>query len=198
MVTPVDPTSSTRLLLVRHAESTWNAGRRWQGQADPPLSATGRRQAEELAEAVSAIGVTVLVSSDLRRALDTVGPLARGLQLPVFVDPAWRERDIGAWAGHTREEVRARWPEEYARFRSRDPAVRPGGGESTEEFRRRVLGVACRTVGQYSGETVLVLTHRGVIRLLAPDRRPEHATPLAIPVDTLGRPADGRPGPEPL
>ncbi|HMF05349.1 MAG TPA: phosphoglycerate mutase family protein, partial [Acidimicrobiia bacterium] len=36
-----------RLLLVRHGESTWNAQSRWQGQADPPLSPFGERQAED-------------------------------------------------------------------------------------------------------------------------------------------------------
>jgi len=59
----------TRLLLVRHGQSEWNALGRWQGQADPTLTDFGRQQAFHAADRVGA--VDVLVSSPLQRAMET-------------------------------------------------------------------------------------------------------------------------------
>src|SRR5919109_2812903 len=101
-----------RLLLVRHGESTWNAQSRWQGQADPPLSPFGERQAEDatvrLAESAS---ITAVWTSDLVRARRTGELIAKRLGLDAVHDePRLRERDVGAWSGLTRDEIEARWP----------------------------------------------------------------------------------------
>jgi len=84
----------SRLLLVRHGQSTWNAEERWQGHADPPLSDLGERQARAAAPSVVAIGATVVVSSDLTRARQTAELLAPPTLTPV-VEPSVRERDVG-------------------------------------------------------------------------------------------------------
>src|SRR5262245_20577361 len=59
----------TRILLVRHGQSEWNAAGRWQGQQDPPLTELGRRQARAAAETIGAI--EAVFASDLQRALET-------------------------------------------------------------------------------------------------------------------------------
>ena len=99
----------TRILLVRHGESTWNADGRWQGQADPPLSDLGRSQAAEAALRVGT--VDAIVTSDLQRAADTGVILARLLGVD-HVATEWRlrERDAGPLSGLTRAEVHARFP----------------------------------------------------------------------------------------
>ena len=61
----------TRFVLIRHAESVWNAAGRWQGHADPPLSERGRAQAEALAADLAPLGIEVLLASDLARAAQT-------------------------------------------------------------------------------------------------------------------------------
>ena len=60
--------SGTRFLIIRHAESEWNASERWQGHGDPPLSARGREQAQSLAAELAGENVGALYSSDLARA----------------------------------------------------------------------------------------------------------------------------------
>ncbi|HWJ97628.1 MAG TPA: histidine phosphatase family protein, partial [Acidimicrobiales bacterium] len=99
----------TRLLLVRHGESIWNADGRWQGQADPPLSERGQEQA---AAAAASIGtVDVLVTSDLERAADTGAIIGRILGIePVLVEPRLRERDAGSLSGLTRPEIHEAFP----------------------------------------------------------------------------------------
>jgi len=92
------------LVLVRHGESTWNAEHRLQGQQDPPLSARGREQARAAARVVAGLGLPAarIVCSDLSRARETAELLGLGA---ARLDPAWREIDVGRWAGRRAAEV---------------------------------------------------------------------------------------------
>jgi 2,3-bisphosphoglycerate-dependent phosphoglycerate mutase len=65
------PTKTTRLCLVRHGETAWNAARRIQGQIDIDLNETGLRQAEGAGRWLHAAGIVAIYSSDLRRAWAT-------------------------------------------------------------------------------------------------------------------------------
>src|ERR1051325_541049 len=93
----------SRILVVRHGQSTWNADGRWQGQADPPLSDLGVAQAEAAARTVD--GVDVISASDLERAHHTATILAAPRQLEVVADARLRERDAGEWTGLTRVQI---------------------------------------------------------------------------------------------
>jgi probable phosphoglycerate mutase len=150
----------TRLLLVRHGQSTWNAEGRWQGHADPPLSPLGERQARAAAPAVAGLGVTALFSSDLLRAHQTAEILAPPGLTPVLVRP-FRERNVGEWEGLTRVEIEARFPGML------DAHESPPGFESDESLMARVLPALDRIVGELADDAVvLIATHGGVIRTL--------------------------------
>ncbi|MDP3613233.1 MAG: histidine phosphatase family protein, partial [Rubrivivax sp.] len=73
---------ATRVFLLRHGETDWNAVHRLQGHADIPLNALGRWQAEQLGLRLSGEDIVAVYSSDLQRAHATAQPLARLLQLP--------------------------------------------------------------------------------------------------------------------
>src|SRR5437879_451752 len=122
----------TRLLLLRHGQSTWNAEERWQGHADPPLSELGEHQARTAAEAAAHLGVSALYSSDLTRARQTAAALTPVGITPV-VAPALRERDVGEWTGLTTTEIDERYPGFRAAHRS------PPGFESDEPLIARVM-----------------------------------------------------------
>ena len=159
----------TRLLLVRHAQSTWNAQERWQGWADPPLSALGERQAAEAATRLAGLGLGSAVASDLERARRTAEILADALSLgPPHTDPGLRERDVGDWAGHTSSEVDERWPGVREAWRA-GKLLAPPGGEPNDVFAGRVLEALERVVARPAADAedpVLVVTHGGVIRVL--------------------------------
>lgn len=159
-----------RLLCIRHAQSTWNALGRWQGQADPPLSVQGRDEAAALATRLRDEGWSLsgLVTSDLLRAQQTAASIADALGLAVDVWPALREADIGAWSGRSTEEIRASWPEAYARFRAGDRSLPVGGGESREAVRARAAAAVRALEAQYAGGTVALVTHLGWLRALQP------------------------------
>src|ERR687885_79383 len=96
---------TTRILLVRHGQSQGNAERRFGGHSPTPLSELGFRQAEAMARALAAEGVTAIYSSALLRALQTAEPLARATRLEVRATAAFRERNVGLMEGLTFEEA---------------------------------------------------------------------------------------------
>ena len=152
---------TTRILLARHGETEWNRLGRWQGHADPPLNDTGRAQAEALAAQLSRDGVAAVYSSDLQRASETAHIVGDRLGLSVTEDPALREIDVGSWSGLTRDEVRDRYPEGFARWLAGEIGH---DGETREQLADRVVGAIERIANAHSGEHVLVVTHGGAIR----------------------------------
>jgi probable phosphoglycerate mutase len=152
--------------LIRHAESEWNALGRWQGQADPALSPRGVEQAAALAATLAEERFARLVSSDLARARDTALALGRALALVPRYEARLRERHAGAWAGLTRAEIAARWPEALARVGRHDPDARPDGGESFREVAARARGFLRELEAERSDGPVALVTHGGLIRAL--------------------------------
>ena len=164
----------TRILLVRHGESLWNADGRWQGQADPPLSERGRQQAATAAGALGA--VDAIVTSDLERAAHTGAILARLLGIePVVTEPRLRERDAGPLSGLTRPEIHDAFPG----LLPDDPGGHvpgpdghpawPEGWESDEDLWERVE-VALLALGRLVPDgDVVAITHGGV--MYATERR---------------------------
>jgi broad specificity phosphatase PhoE len=179
----VSARAPTELLLVRHGESTWNAVRRWQGHGDPPLSELGREQSRALAASLARGGITALWSSDLQRAVETAAIVAEVLGLPVQSDARWRERHLGDWTGLRREAIQARWPELYARLAAGDLDAAPPGGESQRELDARVRPAAAELAARHPGKRVLVVTHRGAIRVLAPEVRASNAELVRVTLE---------------
>lgn len=157
---------ATRLCMIRHGETAWNAEGRVQGQLDIPLNDTGRAQAYATAEALAGHDFTAIYCSDLSRVRQTAEPTARKLALPVSYDAALRERHYGMFERLTYVEVREKHPVEYARFRDKDPEFDFNGGESLRGFNERSLGAIGRVIDRHPGEQVLVFTHGGVLEMV--------------------------------
>jgi broad specificity phosphatase PhoE len=152
----------TTILLARHGETDWNREGRFQGHADPPLNATGRAQAAELASALAGVEIAAIYSSPLRRSLETAAVVAAGRALePVAVD-GLREVDVGSWQGLTRAEIEARFPEQLARWLDYEQGWEDG--ESYEEMGKRAVSALLTLAAAHPGEQVLAVTHGGPIR----------------------------------
>jgi glucosyl-3-phosphoglycerate phosphatase len=148
-----------RLLLVRHGQSEWNAGRVLQGQADVPLSEIGRAQAAALAPVIAALGPDRAVTSDLIRASATANilghPKARH-------EPALREINVGVWEGRPIPELIVEDPDAYAGWRA--GTHRPEGGEDWPGFVARIRAAILLDCAAAPARTLLVVCHGGVIR----------------------------------
>ena len=158
---------STRIILIRHGETAWNAERRLQGHIDIALNAEGVRQAEALAGALADDAIDAIVSSDLARAAHTADLLARSHGLAVARDPGLRERCFGGFEGLLYAEIAQRFPAEFAAWQARDvDSAVPDGVRRAETFRqfyqRSIDGIAA-WADQYQGATLALVAHGGVL-----------------------------------
>ena len=155
----------TTILLARHAETTWNRERRFQGHSDSPLTAEGRAQARALADDLDGTPLSAIYTSDLARAVATAEIVAERLGLPVHRDPGLREVDVGEWSGLTWQEIEARFPQGVELHHARGYGWEQG--ESHEEMADRVLAALHRIAAERDGEEVLVIVHGGGMRAVA-------------------------------
>ena len=130
-----------------------------QGQHDSPLTPTGIHQARQLARRLKDVSFTALYSSDLGRAHQTARCIADATGHDVIAERGLRERDFGIFEGLTNNEIKLRYPEDYALFAKRDPHYVMDGGESAEQFRVRAVGTLESIAARHAGETIVVVTH---------------------------------------
>lgn len=160
---------STRFILVRHAETEANVARQvWQGASDTPLTMRGEVQVVATAAHVAMLhgryGVDVCYVSTLPRARRTAEAIRQAIALPVQVDYALREFDLGDWDGRTWAELEG--VENLSQRWKADPYFTPPGGESPYIFQRRIVTTFESLAALHPNHTVLVITHGGVIRNL--------------------------------
>lgn len=194
----------TRLLLIRHGQTSWNAAGLWQGHGDPELTLEGHAQAERLARSLREATDspwTKVISSDLARARQTAEVVAERLSLPIESDLRLRELDVGTWSGLSRSEIASRDLETLLAFERGEPTIRPGGGESRIEIRERTHEFVCDLVNRSAGQSLIIVTHLGVIRALVPGAEPTNGEQIEVVAEDLAaRPIDRhrRPGEGPL
>ena len=152
----------TRLCVVRHGETEWNAQGRVQGQLDIPLSPVGLGQARAVAGVLGKEAFDAIYSSDLVRVRQTAEPLKRKL----ILDERLRERHYGVFQGMTYADAKEKLPEDYARFRAKDPDFAFQNGESLRAFNERCLNFLDFLLKNESGKSVLVFTHGGVLEMI--------------------------------
>ena len=157
--------NQTRLLLIRHGETEWNIEGRLQGWRDSPLSKHGLGQAMRLAESLVGAASVALVCSDAGRALTTANAIGMRIDLTPRADPRLREISFGQFEGH----ISAAMPIDILAAKEGIMAMDPTctqalpGGESPATVSARVWSCLDELAAQHAGETVLVVTHGGVL-----------------------------------
>ena len=157
----------TRIALIRHGETAWNAERRLQGHLDIDLNEEGRRQAAALAAALAGERIDVLASSDLARAAQTAKALGEVLHLPLYIDGRLRERCYGGFEGLLYSEIAERYPREFAAWQGRDidGTLPPGQnrGETFRAFYDRVIPAILGWAADNPGKSLALVAHGGVL-----------------------------------
>ena len=152
-----------RLVLVRHATAEGDG--RFQGQADVPLSSAGRRQLPTLCRKLRPYKITVAYASDLRRARWTAAFAARRLGVRLEIRAGLREMDFGKWQGLSWEQVVEQSSQFARRWVKQFPQGRIPGGERFAQFKARVRRELRAIAAANPAQSVLVVTHAGVIRV---------------------------------
>lgn len=155
-----------RLLLVRHGETTGNSAERFWGRTDVALSETGLQQAERLRERLAGEKIDAVYASDRVRAMKTAEIITTGRGPAVTPCPELREIDFGLIEGLTFDEINRQYPEIAGAWFHPDISLRFPDGESFTDLNNRVARFVPRLAGHAQAETVLVVAHSGVLRLL--------------------------------
>src|SRR5512147_1439895 len=119
----------TRVYLMRHGEVENSGEKRYNGHIDIDITHRGVEQMHRLAGLLAEKQLSAVYSSDLIRSVRGARIIAEGRGLIFTPVRELRERSVGAWEGLTAEEIRERYPEEYAAWRSDLLNYRPPRGE---------------------------------------------------------------------
>jgi alpha-ribazole phosphatase len=155
-----------RLLIARHGQTKHNLDRRYQGITDAPLNETGAAQASQLADRLLGEKLDVIYSSDLKRCVQTAELVAKKYNLHINKDGRLREISFGEWEGMSYNEIQAQSPDLLEKWMN-DPAhIPPPNGETLIQLATRVKAAVDEIKPQHAEQTVLFVTHGGVIRTL--------------------------------
>ena len=151
-----------RLQLLRHGETELGGG--FRGSLDDRLTAAGWQQMRQ--RCADAGPWDRLVSSPLQRCAAFAAELASQRGVPLEMHAGLRELHFGDWEGRSAAELMADQAEALGRFWADPYGFTPPGGEPLTQFRERVLDSLEQLQQRYSGQSLLLVTHGGVIRLL--------------------------------
>lgn len=154
----------SRLVMWRHGETDYNATGRMQGHLDSVLTDVGRNQARFAVPALARFSPEIVVTSDLRRAMDTATTFTDTTGVPLRVDKRLRETNLGLWQGMSSAEVDEQWPGSRQVWQT-DPTWTPPGGESRLEVAARAAEVVA-DLDETTDNTAVLCAHGGLITAL--------------------------------
>jgi broad specificity phosphatase PhoE len=156
----------TRLVLIRHAEVEERYQRVFGGRIDMELSPRGHEQAAAMSKSVRQRPVDAIYVSPMRRAQQTMVPLASHCPKPAMTRPELREVDFGDWTGLTWEQVRTRHGVNAFRWLEMLDAGAIPNAETGQTWRARVEPCVREIVQGHAGQTVAILCHGGIVRMI--------------------------------
>ncbi|MGL5440570.1 MAG: histidine phosphatase family protein [Filifactoraceae bacterium] len=152
-----------KLLLLRHVQTEGNVRLEYVGKKDSPISEYGKKQLSFLENKFKNIGLDRVYSSSSERAILT----AKSFYKDVIIEDSFREIDFGMFEGLTHDEIKKLYPQEIERQRLEKDGFRFPDGDSLDSFYKRVSRGLEKIVEQMNeGETVAIVTHGGVVRLM--------------------------------
>lgn len=156
-------TLATKIIVIRHGETTWNLDGRFQGYGDSPLTEKGVAQAQAVGKRMKKVPFDFLYSSDLTRAHRTAQCIAAETQHEIRLDTRLRERNLGIFQGKTRAEFIAAYPDVFAAYQADLLDYVIPEGESFRQCYQRCISCFEELAQQHVGKTVVMVTHGGIL-----------------------------------
>ena len=150
----------TTVYLVRHGETDYNLGPRYQGQMDIPLNDNGRRQGDLLGQAMKNHHIDEIFSSPLSRAFETGESIAKYHDsVAVTAVHGLEEIDVGVFTGRMVEEVGQEYPEVLRSLKENPAQLQYPEGESCRDVYNRMVKTISEIVEQNRGRTIVIVSH---------------------------------------
>ena len=159
----------TTVYLMRHGEVANGGEKRYNGHIDVDITQKGVDQMHRLAGLLDGKDLAAVYSSDLIRSVKGAKIISSRVGLPHTPLRELRERSVGKWEGLTAEEIKERYPEEYAVWRADLLNYRPPDGECLQDVKNRILPVYQGLVNAHPGREIGMLLHGGVNRVILAD-----------------------------
>ena len=170
--------NALRLFVLRHGETEWSRTRRFTGTRDVVLTPKGQLQAEAAGAALAGLTINGVYASPLERTRTSAEVIAKQHRQSIQVDGRFVEMGFGAWEGLTRDEAFAATPALYEAWRRAPSTVTPPDGEPLTSVVTRVAAGIADLQARHAGQTVVLVTHAIVIRLIV-------LSALGLPADRL-------------
>jgi len=153
-----------RLLVLRHGETDYNRQGRYQGSTDTELNEQGLMQARQAAADLEQVPIDRIISSPLKRALETARIVAESVGVEVQAVAEFAERNLGAFEGLTKEEIDHRYPDSQGWLIMRQFYAAPPDGESMLDFSVRISKGLEMLKSRDSQQNTLLICHGYVAR----------------------------------
>ena len=169
----------TKVYFIRHAEAEGNLLRIAQGHLDGKITERGYQQIEALKKRFAEIPVDAVYASDLFRARTTAEAISVPKNLPLHLDPAFREINMGAWEGRSWQDLYDNEPEQIDAFNHHLERFRPQGGESPQQVIDRFYPAMMKYAHENEGKTIAICSHGCALRYMMAALR-------GLPISAIG------------
>ncbi|GMX66647.1 phosphoserine phosphatase 1 [Paenibacillus elgii] len=156
----------TRIYIARHGQTEGILAGRMESRLDSPLTSRGVAQAEALAIRLKDVRFNAIYTSPSHRAIRTAEIVKGNKDIRLIPNECLYEIDIGDWDGHTRDEIMQSDPFQFEQFHNNPEKYIPKRGESFKDAERRVISFFTFVKQRHFNETILAVSHSGIIKLM--------------------------------
>ncbi len=156
----------TTIYITRHGQTYWNVEKRLQGQGNSDLTEQGAQGAQMLGERLTDTYLDCVVSSPLKRTVDTSEIIIGDRNIPIYTEDGLMEMHIGDFEGMTYKEAEKTNPELVKKIEDDPFTNNYPNGENLKEFYDRCGEAFDKISKQYKGKTILIVAHGGVLKAL--------------------------------
>lgn len=156
----------TIIYLVRHGQTEWNLQHKMQGHQDSPLTPLGVLQAESLGRSLQDVHIDAVITSTSQRAKKTAEIAVKGRDIPCMESHLFKEICLGVWEGRSQLEIEEEYPLEYHLFWNDPERFSIQGSETFHDVAKRGLKGVDYILSKFRGQTILVLSHTVLIKVL--------------------------------
>lgn len=156
----------TLIILIRHGECEGNIKRMFRGRTDFPLNKRGLVQAQDLAQELKSFPLKYIYTSPLSRARQTAEAISRQCRVEVKIEERFNNIELGSWEGRYKKEISQEYPKEWELWINNPEELRVTDMETLYDVQKRAKSCLDKLVLEHKGETLVVITHRAVLKPL--------------------------------